>query len=94
MGSGAGVDARQKPLQFVGVLGLERFEHIIQLHRDVVRLRRLAQVLPARRFGNDERPHATILVGVVDRRLVPEVVALLVCDERFELRASAVVPQW
>src|SRR5206468_2705148 len=40
-----------------------------------------------------ERADATILVRIVDRLLVPEVVALLVCDERLELRATAVIPQ-
>ena len=83
----------RSPFNLSGYLCLERFEHIVELHLDVVGLRRLAQVLPPRRFGNDERADATILVGIVDRLLVAEVVALLVCDERLELRAPAVVPQ-
>ncbi|HEY3384032.1 MAG TPA: hypothetical protein VGK32_19890 [Vicinamibacterales bacterium] len=79
-------------LQFVRVFGLERFEHVVQLHLNVVGLRRLAQVLPPRRFRNHERGDATILVGIVDGLLVAVVVALLVCDERLDLCAPAVVP--
>ena len=46
---------------------------------------------PPRRFRNDERANATIFVRIADRLLVPEVVALPVCDECLELRATAVV---
>ena len=51
-----------------------------------------AHVLPACRRRQDERTNAPILVGIVEGLLVAERVALLVRDERFELRTLAVVP--
>jgi hypothetical protein len=48
---------------------------------------------PPCRFRNHERADASILVRIVNRLLISEVVALLVCDERLELRAPAVVSQ-
>ena len=74
-------------------LALRDAVHVQRAHFKPDGLRRLAQILPPCRFRNHKRADASILVRIVNRLLVPEVVALLVCDERFEFRAPG-SSQW